>query len=73
MLVSMTTSDRPGPFTSVLKMMPLNSPNRSLSLSHTHTHTHTLTPSQVAVCKALMAGNSVTLIKQDLVIGEGPV
>ena len=29
--------------------------------------------SQVALCRAIVAGSAVTLIKQDFVIGEGPV
>lgn len=29
--------------------------------------------SQVAICKAIIAGSGVTLVKQDLVVGEGPV
>ncbi len=29
--------------------------------------------SQIAVCKAVIAGNSLSLVKQDLVIGTGSV
>ena len=72
MSVSMTTRERRGLYTSRLKMISQNSPNRL----DTHDQFHIfLNPdlSQVALCRAIVAGSVVTLIKQDFVIGEGPV
>ena len=73
MLVSMTTRDRRGLYTLPVKRMPPKSLNRSALNRGSVLHYDPFHNPQVALCKAVVTGSGISLIKQDLITGEEPV